>query len=164
MSLYEISDKYIALLRESIDEDTGEIIDAKLEALDQCSGDLQEKGIAVASFIKNLEADEVAIDAAICSMELRRDRLKKRRRAMLDYLKDNMDRTGITEISCPYFVAKTKKCPPSVEILNEKYIPDRFFTKKEVFSLNKLELKKCLQQGENIEGVSLKQNTRLEIR
>lgn len=164
MSLYEISDKYIALLRESIDEETGELVDDKLQALDKCSGDLQEKGVAVASFIKNLEADEVAIDAAICSMEIRRNQIKKRRKAMLDYLKDNMERTGITEISCPYFVAKTKKCPPSVEVANEKYIPDRYFTKKETFSLNRVELKKAIQQGEIIEGVSIKQNTRLEIR
>lgn len=164
MSLYEISDKYIALIRESIDEETGEILDDKMKALEECSGDLQEKGIAVASYIKNLEADEVAIDSAISSMEMRRNSIKKRRKAMLDYLKDNMDRTGITEISCPYFVAKTKKCPPSVEVLNEKYIPDRYFTKKEIFSLNRIELKKAIQQGEIIEGVSIKQNTRLEIR
>ena len=164
MSLYEISDKYLALLRESIDEETGELVDDKLEALDQCSGDLQEKGIAIASFIKNLEADEIAIDSAICAMEIRRAGIKKRRQAMLDYLKNNMDRTGITEISCPYFVAKTKKCPPSVIVVNEKYIPDKYFTKKETFSLNKIELKKSLQQGKIIEGAILKQNTRLEIR
>lgn len=164
MNLYQLSNEYQMLLDQSFDIETGEVNETALQCLDKVADDIKNKGIAIASYIQNIEAEEMAIDAAIDRMVARRNQLIKKSKSLVDYLQSNMERCGINEISCPYFVIKLKKCPYSVDVINEEEIPNEYKKSKQVISLDKVKLKEEMQAGVVVPGAALKQNFRVEIK
>ena len=135
-----------------------------LDRLDEMSARMEDKAIAVASYIKNLDAEREAIEKAKKAMAERESRLDKRADYLTQYLQSNMERCGITEIKSPFFVLKLKKCPVSTDIIDENAIPNDYKRVKEVVTIDKLKLKEELQAGVIVPGAALKQNNRLEIR
>lgn len=166
MNLYKIANEYQDILAKTFDEETGEINENAVALLESAQHDLKSKGVAVASYIKNLEAERNAITEAKKQMAEREARLEKRAQYMTDYLRSNMERCGMTEISCPYFVVKLKKNPVSVMVDNEALLPPEYIRTKEVVtqSVDKVKIKEELLAGVIIPGAMLKQNLRLEIR
>ena len=166
MKLFEIANEYQNILEETFDKETGEINEKALLRLDEVKTDIRDKGVAIASFIKNIEAEEKAIDAAISTMELRRNQLSKKALSIAYYLQSNMERCAISEISCPYFVVKLKKNPVSVDVYDEKSLPESYIKTKEVVtrSVDKMKIKEEILAGAVIPGAALKQNYRLEIK
>src|SRR5690348_9402790 len=106
MNLYSIANKYQELLTIAVDQETGEVNEQALNELTTISDDIKDKGIAVASYIKNLEAERNAINEAKKAMAEREARLDKKMDYLTQYLQSNMERCGINEISCPQFVIK----------------------------------------------------------
>lgn len=166
MKLYEIADEYQNLLNKISNPETGEIDETGIKLLDVVVDDIKNKGIALASYIKNLEAETNAIADAKAAMTAREANLKQRAQYLTDYLHTNMQRCGINEITCPYFVLKLKVNPLSVDITNEDELPGEYFREKTVVTRNpdKVKIKEHILAGHKIPGAILKQNTRLEIR
>lgn len=164
MNLYKIANEYQEVLNKTFDEETGEVNEAALALLDAVEKNIKEKGIAVASYIKNLEAEKNAIETAKKEMGERERRLANRLASLSDYLHSNMERCGINEISSPYFVIKLKKNPVSVDDYDRDLIPDEYKRVVKEIKIDKLQIKKDLQAGVEIPGATLKQSTRLEIR
>lgn len=164
MKLFEIASQYEALLDQTFDPETGEINETALAHFEEIKDEMNNKGIAVASYIKNLEAERKAIEDAKKSMADRETRLERRVSYLTNYLQSNMERCGITEISSPYFVVKLKKCPVSVEVLDEATIPDDYKRSKTTVSVDKVKIKEEILAGVIIPGASLKQNIKLDIR
>ena len=164
MKLFEIANEYESILEQTFDHETGEVNENALQRLDEVKQDITAKGIAVASYIKNIDAERKAIEEAKKAMAARESALDKRVSYLTSYLQSNMERCGINEISSPYFVVKLKKCPYSVDIMDEDAVPDSYKRTKQVISLDKIKIREDLLAGNEIHGVSLKQNNRLEIR
>ncbi len=164
MNLYNIANEYQSVLDESFNQETGEINENALMRLDEVSLKLEEKGLAVASYIKNLEAERDAIESAKRSMAARESSLDSRVEYLKSYLQSNMERCSISEIKSPYFVIKLKKCPASTDIQNEDLIPGEYKKSKEVITLDKMKIKEELLAGVVIPGAALKYNNRLEIK
>lgn len=162
--LYEIANEYQTALESIADEDTGEINEQALETLNALSADLKEKGIAIASFIRNIDADREAIDAESKRLAARKTQLAKRIDWLNNYLKSNMEACGISEISCPLFSIKMKTNPPSVNITDEDQVPPEYVKRREVVSIDKAQMLADLKNGLFIPGVELKRGTRLDIR
>jgi hypothetical protein len=165
-SLYEISHQYQSIFN-SIETETGEIAEDTISQLDNLSDMLEDKAIAIASFIKNLRAEGYAVADAIDAMEVRRMRLLNKIDYLSAYLKDNLENLGITEIkSSPLFTIKIKKNPVSVFISDEDMVLDNYKTKeiKEIIKIDKALLKKDLSAGLTLPGAELRTNTRLEIK
>jgi hypothetical protein len=164
MNLYHISNEYQLLLEQIYDAETGEILPQVLDKLDDITTKIEDKAIAVAAYIKNLDAEREAIEKAKRSMAEREARLDKRADYLTQYLQTNMERCGITEIKCPEFVIKLKKCPWSTDIIDEDSIPDDYKHVKQVVTVDKVRIKDELLSGVVIPGVQLRQNNRLEIK
>lgn len=164
MKLYEIANEYQHILEQSVNEETGEVNENALIKLDEIEVQLHEKGIAVASYIKNIEAERKAIEEAKKSMAAREAKLDKEIDFLTNYLQSNMEKCGITEIKSPYFVVKLKKCPYSTDILNETLIPDEYRKVKAVVTIDKVRIKEEMLAGVVIPGAALRQNNRVEIR
>lgn len=164
LTLYEVADQYLGDLRKlqemDIDDKTFE------DTLEGLSGDLEVKATNVALFIRNLEANADAIKAAEKSMADRRKAVEAKVDRIRQYLLDNMLRTGISKIECPYFVLSVRKNPPAVEVLNQDLISTDFFDIPEPSPpiLNKNRLKDALKAGEIIEGAKLTQGCSLQIK
>ena len=164
MKLFEIANQYENILSQTFDSETGEINEEALTALDAVKDDIKEKGIAIASFIKNIDAERKAIEEAKKSMGEREARLNNRVTYLTSYLQSNMERCGITEINCPYFAIKLKKCPISVDVIDENSIPETYKKSKMLVSVDKVKLKEEMLAGVIVQGAALKQNMRLEIK
>lgn len=163
MKLYEISREYEDILTELYD-DEGEVNQQALMKLEENELAMEKKAIAIASFIKNMDAEREAIDSAKKAMSERERRYKKRIDELEGYLLSNMERRGVNLITCAYFDIKLKKCPVSVDIHDEKLLPEEYKRVKTEVLPDKIKMKEEMLVGVLIPGASLKHNLRLEIR
>ena len=164
LTLYSIADQYLVDLQKLQDMEIDEQTFA--DTLEGLSGDLEVKATNVAMFVRNLEASAEAIKAAEKQMAERRKALEAKADRIRQYLLDNMNRTGITKIDCPYFVLSVRKNPPAVEVLNQDMIPDEYFDIPEppAPTLNKNRLKEDLKAGVVVEGAKLMAGQSLSIK
>jgi hypothetical protein len=100
-----------------------EVINDTLEAL---TGEIEDKAVNVAKFLRNMETTAQAIKEVEAAMAKRRKNLENRISWMKAYLKGNMEQNGITKTECPYFKLSLQSNPPAVTILDEAAIPAEF--------------------------------------
>lgn len=165
MNLFKINAEYEQILNDLYD-DEGNMNTQALMKLEENELAMEKKAIAIASFIKNMDAERAAIDEAKKAMAEREKRFKKRIEELEDYLKTNMERRSITHISCPYFDIRLKKCPPGVDedTLNMDLVPEEYKRVKTEILPDKIKMREEMMAGVIIPGASLKNKLRLEIR
>lgn len=163
MKLYEITKEYEEILNQVYDDEDN-VNQTALIKLEEIKETVQKKAVAVACFIKNMEAEKSSIEEAKKNMMEREKRLKKRVDDMEGYLLHNMQRCGIERITCPYFEIKLKKCPPSVDVLDEKSLPEEYIRTKVERLPDKIKMKEEMMAGVLIPGAMLKSNLKLDIR
>jgi len=162
MNLYSISEIYQAAMNElSADDFDAETIADTLEGLE---GAFSDKVLAVAAYIKNLESESSAIKNAADAMKSRHVAIDMRAAKMREYLLDSMIKVKSTSVTSPELTVKTKVCPPSVSVDKEEIVPELWFTTKIVRSLNKSAASKHLKGDNDIPGLSLARNTKLDIK
>jgi len=165
MNLYQITNEYQDVFSQ-ISED-GEISEETMKNLDALHEDFENKAISVASYIKNIEAEEAAINLAIEEMRSRKAKLSKKVASLSDYLQYNLIKLQIDEIKkSPYFQIKLKKCPPSVNVFDEKAIPPEYWREKVItsVSIDKIKLKEVISEGIDVPGATIQRNLKLEIK
>jgi hypothetical protein len=164
LTLYDLSANYWQALDFLTDPEAdlpAEVVNDTLEAL---TGELEDKAVNVAKFLRNMEAMAEAIKAAEADMVKRRKTLENRVQWLKDYLKGNMERTGITKIECPYFKLSVQNNPAAVHIVDEEAIPAEFKEQVVSWKIDKAAIKKAVQAGQTVPGVSLSSGTRLVIK
>lgn len=164
LTLYQIADDYLADIRDLDDEDLDE--QSFLEKLKSIGGDLEAKATATAMYVKNLEAAADAIKQAEKAMAERRKAKESKASKVKEYLLENMLRTGITKIDCPYFVLSIRNNPPAVDVLMQDQIPDEYFDIPDPLPpvLNKKRLADDLKAGVVVDGARLIQGKSLQIK
>jgi hypothetical protein len=156
MTLYQLSEQFreACQLPEEILGDT----------LDGIQGAIEVKAKNIGAFVLNLEVEERAIRDYIERMKDRLYAAEKRRERLTNYLLTNMQACGITEISSPEFTLKVAKNPVSVVIDNENLLEEKFMKITVTKKPSKAEIKKALEDGENVNGAHLEQGQRLVIK
>ncbi len=124
MTLYNISADYLEALDHLTDPEADIPMEAVADTLEGFELELSEKATNVAAFARNLEATAKAIKEAEQAMARRRRALENRAKWIKDYLKNNMEATGITKIESPWFVLSIRKNPPAVDVTDEAALPD----------------------------------------
>jgi predicted nuclease with TOPRIM domain len=165
MRLYEITNQFENVFNQ-LDEN-GELSQEMMESLDSLKDDFENKAISVACYIKNIEAEEAAIEHAIDDMKARKAKLAKKAESLSDYLQCNLQKLSIHEIkSSPYFKIKLKQCPPSVDVFDEKAIPPEFWREKvtTTTSVDKIKLKEVMSEGVEVPGATIQRKLKLEIK
>lgn len=161
LTLYQISDQYlqdVAKLNElDIDDQTF------ADTLESLSGELEVKATNVAMFVRNLEASAEAIKQAEDAMYARRKALENKAERLRDYLFQNMQRTGISKIECPYFAITIKKNIPAVVVAPDAQIPDEYW-RQPPRELDKVKIKSDLKAGVVIDGCRLESKLRVDIK
>lgn len=136
-----------------------------LDTLEGESGDLVEKGKNVAAVFRNLESDAKQIKEAEQQLADRRKAIEKRAASLKEYLKTNMELSGIQKIECPWFVVSIAQNPEAVTVDDESAIPRDYF--KEIpasFVLDKVLLKQAIKDGYTVPGAHLSRGTSLRIK
>jgi Gp157 protein len=163
MKLFEIAREYEEILDDLYDEN-GEVNQEALIRLEQNELDMQKKAIAIASYIKNMDAEREAIDSAKKAMIDREKRYKKRIDELEGYLLTNMQQRQINKITCPYFEIRLKKCPVSVDVIDATQLPPNYTRIKTEILPDKINIKNDMLNGVIVPGCVLKTNLRLEIK
>lgn len=162
--LYALANDYQTTLDNLCDEETGEINETALENLNAISEDVKEKGVAIATYLRNINADKEALDMECQRLNARKVQLARRIEWLNVYLKTNMEACSISEISCPLFSIKIRKNNPSVNVTDESLLPKEYIKTKTTESIDKAQILADLKSGQIIPGAELKQGTRLDIR
>jgi len=166
LSLYQLSSHYVQALDFLTDPDMDLPMEAVNDTLEGLGGELEDKAVNVAKFLRNLEATAEAIKAAEASMAKRRKALEEKVKWLKDYIKSNMEATGISKIECPYFKLSIARNPAALELFDTVALPAKYKRSETVTveHIDKAAIKTALAQGQAIPGARLTNGTRLSIR
>lgn len=163
-SLYILTGDYLALSNKLLESDLDE--QTIRDTLEGAAGELEEKAVNVAMFVRNLEAAAEQIKQARQQMDVRCKAIEAKAESIKHYLKDNMQRSGITKIESPYFALTLKKNPPSVVIDDPAAIPADYMVTPPAPppAPDKKMIAQAIKDGFEVAGARLVQGERLEIK
>ena len=163
-SLYVLADEYLIAAEKMADLDLDEQTIA--DTLEGLAGTLEVKATNVAMFIRNLEAGAESIKQAEEKMSARRKFIENRANRIRAYLKENMLRTGITKIECPYFKLAIRDNPPSVVVDAPELVPKDYLRQPEPPPPvpDKKLIAQAIKDGFDVPGAHLERGNRLEIK
>lgn len=164
LALYQLSNNYLQALDFMTDPEFDLPLEAVNDTLEALSGELEDKAVNVAKFLRNMEALAEAIKSAEADMTKRRKTLESRVQWLKGYLKSSMENTGITKIECPYFKLSIQTNPAAVNVLDEAAIPPQFKEAVTTWKIDKTAIKEALKNGQAVAGAELTAGTRLVIK
>jgi hypothetical protein len=161
LSLYQMTAEYNEAFESMIDSDIP--VEAIRDTLEGLQGEITVKGANVAAFILNLEAEADKVKTVEDRIRDRRKALEAKADRMRDYLKQNMERCGITNIKAldGSFSATLTKPRASVVIDNPAQIPSHFMKVK--YEPDKTAIKEALDDGQQIDGAHIEHKPSLRI-
>ena len=166
LSLYQLSGNYIQALDFLTDPEMAIPMQAVNDTLEGLTGELEDKAINIAKFIRNMETTANAIKKVEADMAKRRKSLETRVQWLEDYLKSSMEATGITKIECPYFKLSIAKNPPALDLFDSQAVPDQYKHTETVTTeqIDRAAIKAALSSGKTIDGARLVQGSHLVIK
>lgn len=162
MNLFSITAQYRSDLAVLADLD----IDPQTAAdtLEGLQGDIRDKLQAVIAYSLELDILAAGASEAAKRMQERAKSLSNRVEWLRAYALTSMQATGIGDVSNDEFSAKVAKKPASVVVSDSASIPIEYLRVKTVSEPDKTALKKAIEGGAIIEGVSLQQGYRLAVK
>jgi len=157
--LYDIAEQY-KNIQEMVDSDDENMLVAIADTLEGIEAEFQEKAQAVVSTAFNIESGIDAIDAHIKRLQERKKTIQAKSEWLRDYLKRNMELTGINKIECPLFTITLSKAPQQAEITDESLLPDDYVKVETKVSPKKAEILKALKEGADVPGAILVDGSR----
>jgi hypothetical protein len=155
MKLYEISEQYKEVQKLIDDDESGSMREAIADTMQMIEGDFQDKAQAVVSLTFNMGGSITALDKEIERLQDKKKVIQNKVDSIRDYLKMNMEATGISKIECPLFTITLTKPAKQVEITDEALLPDEFVRVKTTVAPDKVALAKALKEGKEITGAIL---------
>lgn len=157
MNLYEIKQSIQEAIDKCIDMETGEIINPEL--LDNLNEQLNIKRENIALYIKNLVADSKAIDEEIKNLTARKRSINNKVDWLKSYLANDLQGN---KFETPKVVVSFRKSK-AIDIASNANIPDDYLIPQEP-KVDKTGLKKAIQSGEVISGVSIVEKSNISIK
>ena len=161
MKLYELAENYLNLQELLENEEIDQEMITK--ALDEVGGELEDKAENIAKLIKTLEVDINGYKAEEKRLADKRKSLENRVKSLKEYLDSAMKLTGKKKFKGQLFSFNIQKNTPSVNILDDELIPEKYFIEQDPV-LDKKSLLADLKNGEEIPGAEIKQTESLRIR
>lgn len=161
LSLYEITSGFPALMEnEEITQEEKEKIQEELTVL------LQQKSQNIIGYTKNIELTISAMKEEEKRISDNRKSLENKLINFKKYVKESMERNGITKIETTLGTLSITKSPTSVEIVNEDEIPSEFKQEVVTVKIDKTKIKNYFKEtGEIPEGTNIvTSNTSLRIK
>jgi predicted nuclease with TOPRIM domain len=159
MKLYELTDNYMQLVEmaDQLDEETFR------NTLESIQDSIEDKVENTAKVIKSIEADVQAIKEEEKRLKERRQSLETKIDNIKDYLKEQLEKTGIDKVKRPTITVSIQNNPPKAEIVDEKTIPLTYKIPQPA-KLNKKAILEAMKNGEKVPGAVLVQERGLRIK
>ena len=168
MKLYELSNEVQALdelYNSCVDEETGEIKDAEtLEELEKgILIQLENKGAGLVQYFRNTDTTLDTIDAEIKRLQGLKKSLENKVDNFKSYIIFNMERMGVKKIETGLGTLSLK-ASKSVDIYDESLIDKKFVTQVIKEKISKTDLKKAIENGEEVQGARVVSKNSLQIK
>jgi hypothetical protein len=151
--LYKISDDYKGL-QELVEK--GEVTpDMVADSLDGVHAMFDEKAKAVVTIANDFKRNVEVIDSEIARLNDLKKSMISQQNSLKEYLRLNMERTGIKKIQCDLFTITLRKGSQTAQINDESALPDEYVTVKTTVSPDKRSILSSLKNGEDIPGAEL---------
>lgn len=161
LSLYQITSAFPMIMeQEEITEDLKEELERELAVL------LQEKSQNIIGYTRNMELTVEAMKSEEKRISEQRKTLENRITKFKQYVKECMEKNGITKIETGLGSLTIAKNPISVEVTNEELVPSEYKTEVVTVKIDKTKIKENFKEtGEIPNGVNiLTNNTSLRIK
>lgn len=158
MRLYDLTNNYRQVL-DLIEEGDERFLNT-LESIDEA---IEDKVENYGKVIKSVEAGIEGLKGEVKRLTERIRFMENSVKRMKQNVQESMIQTGKKKIKGQLFTFAIQKNPPSVEVLDEKHVPQGFWIPQEP-KLNKKEIMEELKLGHEVPGVELKQTESLRIR
>ncbi|MFL1672591.1 siphovirus Gp157 family protein [Paenibacillus dendritiformis] len=163
-NLYELAKEYkrfydfmeAGLDDENLSEDDLQLYYDTLEAVET---PFLQKAENVVKFLKNIEGDIAAYKNEKLRLEKKQKYLQNKYDGLKRWLKDSLELNKIDKVEAGMFKIRLQKNPASVEIIDEKQVPEQYVTKKEI-SFDKKLLLEEIKSGKTIDGVVMAPQSR----
>lgn len=160
-NFYQITAGFPALMEnEEMTQEEKEKLEEELDVL------LQGKSTNVIGYVRNIELTIQAIKTEEERNKSNRQTLENRLARFKEYLKECMERSGITKIETPLGIIQIAKSPATVEVIDQEQVPDEFLRVKTSIEVDKTAIKKNFKEtGEVPDGIRINtNNTSLRIK
>ncbi len=151
--LYELTENHRALQKLVDDEDLP--TEAIKDTFEGIEGEFNDKAISLITVVNNIKSDTDAIDAEIKRLQDRKKTKVKAQDSMKEYLRSNMEATGISKIECPLFSITLANGRDIVQIDDETSIPPDYIDIKMTSTPMKKEILADMKTGAVIPGASI---------
>ena len=149
------------MLEETGDLDQQTIIDTLEGSQEQM--DFEEKAVNIARFVKNLESDIPGIDAEIKRLQAMKKSQENTANNLRNYLKMQMETSGIDKIKRDKFNIYTQNNKPSL-VIDETIIPVGYTRIESKRVVDREAIEAAIKAGRSINGVVSQQGKSLQIR
>ncbi len=129
--------------------------EALADTLEGLEGEIKVKAENIVHVLLNSDTDITALDVEIKRLQVRKKAIENGKSRLKDYLRFNMEATGISKIECPLFSISLGKGRDMVSIDNENLLSTEYVAITTTITPDKLKILKHLQSGANITGASL---------
>ena len=151
--LYELTGELAQL--EKLDPENENMAEAIAETFNALTAEFNDKAVAIVKVAKNADADIDALDAEIKRLQARKKTIQNFQNGLREYLRSNMEASGISKIECPLFSITLRKPSKVVVIDDEEQIPVDYKEIKTVVKTDKRRLLADLKDGEDIPGAHI---------
>lgn len=151
--LYSLASDYNDLKKLVADDDVSlEAIENTLEGVE---AQFEQKAQAVLIVANGFDHNVAAIDAEIKRLtDLKRSYTDKQT-SLKEYLRYNMERTGISKIECDLFKITLRKGSPVVKVTDESLLDDDYVNVKTTITPDKRKIGAALKDGKEVAGAEL---------
>lgn len=155
-TIYKIAEQHkeLALLVEREELTLADVADT----FDALEGELSLKAESLVAVVNGIDYHIDNIDAEIKRLQGIKKTASNKKEWLRNYLKTNMQATGITKIDCPFFKITLAKGRDIVVIESEELIPDQYVDVQVVTKPNKAEILKALKAGEDVPGARIEKS------
>lgn len=155
MRMYELTEMYkelqAALENEEVtQEEVADTFDAIKDAM-------TVKIDALSAIYLEAQGDEVKIDTEIERLKKLKARAGRTKERVTNIAANFLTVMGKDNAKGDQFTFKRRKFPPRVVVADERLLPKEYIKEKITTSIDKIAIKKALQNGEEVTGASLEQ-------
>ena len=142
MKLHEMSNDYVGLLESDLDEEQ------LRDCLESIEGAIEDKASNIVKVVSCLNSDVSIIENEIARLQARKKAITNNQERLKEYLRYNMEKTGITKINHPLFNITLGKASRKVSILDVNLLLDDFIDIKTEIKPNLNKIKAALKEGD----------------
>lgn len=154
--LYKLSEQHREL-QEMVSSGDMTLDDLK-DTFEGLEGEFNEKAVSLIHVVNNMSSDTTEIDTEIKRLQGRKKAITNKQDNMREYLRTNMEASGITKIECPLFSISLAKGRDTVVIEDDQKIPDELIDVSVVQKPDKREILAKLKAGEEVPGCRIEKS------